>query len=56
MAKKGDMIIVGADCEDCKYLENNENNKNNKVICKAKNKTYFYGQYVQCDNKEKVNK
>ena len=48
------MIIVGAECKDCKHFKNSNNN--NKVICLARNKTYYYGQCVPCDDKEKIKK
>ena len=46
---KDDMIIVGTDCEGCKYFVDN---KNNKVTCNARNKQYYYGQCIMCDDKE----
>lgn len=51
MAKKDDMIIVGTDCEECKYYDGNI--INNMVICEARNKKYYYGQCIPCDDKEK---
>ena len=49
---KGDMILAGTDCEDCKYFRDN---KNNKIICEARNKEYYYGQCIAaCDDKEVV--
>lgn len=47
------MIIVGAECKDCKHFKDNNNNK---VTCLARNKTYYYGACIPCDDKEKVNK
>lgn len=49
MAKKNNMIIVGTDCENCKFFKDNGKNK---ITCIARNKTYFYGQYVPCDDKK----
>lgn len=49
MSKKKDMLIAGADCEDCRfcYSENK-----NMVFCSVRNKKYYYGQYVPCTYKE----
>lgn len=51
MAKCENMIIVGDDCKGCKYFKDNNNNK---VTCEARNKTYYYGQYVPCENREEM--
>ena len=49
------MIIVGADCKDCKYLEYLLED-NNRVMCQARNKKYYYGQCIPCEDKEEVEK
>lgn len=49
---KGDMIIAGSDCEDCRYFED-ISDINHKIICKAKDKQYYYGQCITCDCKDK---
>lgn len=49
------MIIVGADCKGCIYLEDDKSNKN-KVICKFRNKKYYYGACIPCEDKEEGDK
>lgn len=46
---KDNMILAGTDCQDCRYFKDNNNNK---ITCSARNKQYYYGQYIHCDNKE----
>ena len=43
------MITAGVDCADCIYYED----KGNKVGCTARDKTYYYGQKLPCEDKEK---
>ena len=50
MAKRNNMIIAGTDCKKCDFFKEKDNDK---IICLARNKTYFYGQYVPCDDKKK---
>lgn len=50
MAKENEMIIAGADCKGCMFLEDNTESTN-KITCKAKNKKYYYGQCIPCDDK-----
>ena len=51
MSKDVEVIIVGAECEGCKYFKVKDRNK---VICEARDKTYYYGQCIQCDDKERI--
>lgn len=44
-----DMIIVGDDCTNCKFYSSPNNHT---VICKARNKKYFYGQSIPCVDKQ----
>lgn len=45
-------IICTDKCVECKYC--NQLNKS-KILCVNKNKQYYYGQYVNCDEFEKTN-
>ena len=45
---KDEMIIAGADCEGCIYLVDTAET-NHKIICRAKDKQYYYGSYIPCD-------
>lgn len=49
MSKNNEMIIVGADCVGCKYYKDKDNHK---ITCKARNKDYYYGQCIPCEDKE----
>lgn len=51
MARNGEMIIAGVDCEGCTYYKDNED-INHKIICKARDKQYYYGQCIICEEKE----
>ena len=49
--------INSSECEKCKYGSVDDSNKAKVMVhCDIKDKSYFYGQYVQCDidNKERV--
>lgn len=50
-------MITTDKCETCKYAEIDDSNKARiTVYCKARDKKYFYGQRVPCeDRKEKSN-
>ena len=48
------MVLAGTDCQECKYFEYNEDN--NKITCKARDKSYYYGQYIVCDDREILEK
>lgn len=48
------MIIAAEECEECIHSAINEEDKARVIIyCKARNKTYHWGQCVPCDDKEK---
>lgn len=50
------MIICGKDCVDCIYVSNNSDNKGHeRVYCSFRNRSYYYGQSINCDDKEKHN-
>lgn len=51
MGKNNEMIIVGDDCDDCKYFEKDSSN-NNRIMCKARKRKYYYGQCIPCEDKE----
>lgn len=42
------MIIIGKDCEDCKFATFD----GNKVYCEQREKKYYYGQCIPCEEKE----
>lgn len=49
-------MINTSECEFCKFGTVNDTNKAKvKVYCSYKNKTYYYGQCIPCDNKTKIN-
>lgn len=43
------MLVAGRDCENCVHADIKESGD---VFCHHRNKKYFYGQYVPCDDKE----
>lgn len=43
------MLVAGRDCENCVHAEIKNGGD---VICHKRNKKYFYGQYVPCEDKE----
>lgn len=48
-----DMIIT-SECKECIHSIIDETNKARvKVYCKVKEKTYYWGQCIPCDYKEK---
>lgn len=48
--KFGKMIIT-SECEDCIYGSVDERNKARvKVLCSLKDKEYYFGQCIPCDN------
>ena len=53
MAKKRRNMICPSECEECEYSNIRGEKNNLKIYCEAKEKTYFYGQYVPCDLKKK---
>ena len=49
--------ILTSECEFCKYGTVDKTNiARVKVHCSYKNKTYFYGAYIPCDDMEKREK
>ena len=45
--------INSTKCTTCKNgLLDDSDKARIKVHCKLKDKTYYYGQYIQCDDKE----
>ncbi len=47
-------MIITSECEECYYgIINEENPAKIKVFCKDRNKEYYYGQCIPCDNKTK---
>ena len=49
------MILAGKDCANCKYGDIDESNKARvKVHCDLRDKTYYFGQCIPCDSKEKM--
>lgn len=43
------MIIIGKDCEDCEFATFD----GNKVLCEVREKKYYYGQCIPCEDKKK---
>lgn len=52
MRRKSEYTICTSECEKC--MNYCETKNKNKFYCKAKDKIYFFGQYIPCDlfNKE----
>lgn len=46
-------MIITAECEECRHGELFFEGKIEKVRCLLKEKEYYYGQCIQCDNKSK---
>ena len=51
-----DTITVGeSDCGNCRHYQLIEESKKDiYVYCAARNKKYFYGQRISCEDKEKA--
>ncbi len=48
------VIIAGVDCDDCIYSTIDDTDKARiKVYCDARDKQYWWGQSIQCEDKEK---
>ena len=46
-------MINTADCEHCKYGKIGEENRSAiHVYCELKDKSFFYGQRIPCEDKE----
>ena len=47
-------MILTSQCEECKYGTIDDSDKARvKVHCSYKNKTYYYGACIPCDDMEK---
>ena len=47
-------MIITSQCEECKYGTIDDSNKARvKVICSKKEKVYYFGQCIPCDDREK---
>ena len=46
-------MIITSECECCEYGEVFKVNNIEKVKCGYRDKEYFFGQCIQCDNKKK---
>lgn len=47
-------MILTSECEECDYgIIDGSDKRCVKVKCIDKNKEYYYGQYIPCDNKKK---
>lgn len=47
-------MIITSECESCVYGNVDDSDKAKVMIyCKAKDKTYYYGQYIPCEIKKK---
>ena len=48
------MIVVGEECKDCIQSTIDDTDKSKILVyCGAKDKTYYYGQYIPCELKIK---
>lgn len=48
-------MILTSECEDCKYGTVDDSNKARvKVYCSIKEKSYYYGQCIPCNNKTQI--
>ncbi len=51
------MIIAGEECKDCIHgVVDEESKKVIKTYCRLRDKTYYYGQCIACEDKEKKKK
>ena len=47
-------MILTSECEQCIHSVINEENKERvKVYCSVKDKTYFWGQCIPCEDKKR---
>lgn len=45
-------MIISSECEKCEYGTIDHTDKSKMTIyCSRKDKKYYYGQYISCDNK-----
>jgi len=50
-----DTITVGKECENCRHYQLIEESKKDiYVYCAARDKKYYYGTRISCDDKEKA--
>lgn len=50
-------MILTSECEDCEYgIINDDDPAKIKVFCSYRNKEYYYGQCIPCENKTKKRK
>ena len=53
MARTNDVIIIGKECGNCRYCTEMEDELGRaKIYCGKRDKTYWYGQCVPCEDKE----
>lgn len=48
-------MIITSECLECMHGSESEIS-NHKVHCEIRNKEYFYGQYIPCENKRSRHK
>ena len=47
------VIICGKECSDCKFASINDRDVSRIIVhCAVRGKDYYYGQAIQCDDKE----
>lgn len=46
-------MIAGKECEGCIYLTEINNRK---ILCDARGREYYYGQYIPCEEKDGKNR
>jgi hypothetical protein len=45
-------MIITSECEECAHSTINEEDKARvRIYCNVKNKTYYWGQCIPCENK-----
>lgn len=49
-----DLVIAGKDCASCQFGRGWH--EPHKIYCEAREKTYYYGQYVQCEDYKAIEK
>lgn len=48
-------MIITSECEQCIHSIIDETNKAKvKIYCKAKDKTYYFGQCIPCEDKKLI--
>lgn len=57
MSREHKKMINASKCEECEYGSTDDSNRARITIyCSKKNKKYFYGQYIPCDDFNKKQK